>query len=98
MSDLEEGLNLGSSIEPSTAYLAVPYDPLKERENVRGAVALLLIGLMAATIVASFILLWIHPDRSRELHDLLALVFGPLVALVGAATGYYFGAQAADRS
>jgi uncharacterized protein YggT (Ycf19 family) len=62
---------------------------MKARENVRGWIVLSLIGLLAATILVSFILLWIHPDRSKELHDLLALVFGPLVALVGAATGYY---------
>ena len=71
---------------------------MKARESVRGWIALSLIGLLAATIIVSFILLWIHPDRSKELHDLLALVFGPLVALVGAATGYYFGSQAADKS
>ncbi len=98
MIDLDEGFAPALSVAPSAAYLAVPYDPMKARESVRSAVALILIGIMAATIIASFILLWIHPDRSRELHDLLALIFGPLVALVGAAIGYYFGAQAASKS
>lgn len=83
---------------PVTEAKAVRYNPDRVRENMRGLLAIWLIGIMAATIVGSFLLLWIHPDRSKELHELLALVFGPLVALVGAATGYYFGSQSANRS
>lgn len=95
----EEFADFGSTeLEPSPVYQTVPYDPRRYQENVRGIIALFLVGLMAATIAASFILLWIHPDRSKELHDLLALIFGPLVALVGAATGYYFGSRAAEKS
>ena len=94
-----DSLDLGSAAATSFSGIeVVPYAPMKARESVRGLIALSLIGLLAATIIVSFILLWIHPDRSKELHDLLALVFGPLVALVGAATGYYFGSQAADKS
>jgi len=98
--DLSEAvIDLGSAADSTFSGLeVVPFDPMKARENVRGWIALSLIGLLAATIIVSFVLLWIHPDRSKELHDLLALVFGPLVALVGAATGYYFGSQAASKS
>jgi hypothetical protein len=91
-------LDLGSAADTTVSdFRVVPYDPMKAPENVRGWIALSLIGLLAGTILVSFILLWIHPDRSKELHDLLALIFGPLVALVGAATGYYFGSQAAAK-
>ncbi|MDQ2835332.1 MAG: hypothetical protein M3Y50_16635 [Acidobacteriota bacterium] len=95
----EEIADLGSTeLKPSAAYETVPYDPRPQQENVRGIIALFLVGLLAATIAAAFVMLWLHPDRSRELHDLLALTFGPLVALVGAATGYYFGSRAAEKS
>jgi hypothetical protein len=95
----QDSLDLGSAADTSFSGIeVVPYDPMKARENVRGWIALSLIGLLAGTILVSFILLWIHPERSKELHDLLALIFGPLVALVGAATGYYFGSQAATKS
>ena len=96
MSDSE--LELGSaSSDPSPVYDVKKYDPTKTRENFRGAIALVLIALMAVTVAVSLALIWVHPDRSKDLHDLLALVFGPLVALVGTATGYYFGSQAASR-
>jgi hypothetical protein len=94
-----ESLDLGSAADTTFSGIeTIPYDPTKARESVRGWIALSLIALLATTILVSFVLLWIHPDRSKELHDLLALVFGPLVALVGAATGYYFGSQAAVKS
>lgn len=97
MSDSE--LELGSaSSGPSPAYDVKAYDPTKTRENFRGVIALGLIALMAITVFFSLLLVWVHPDRTKELHDLLALVFGPLIALVGTATGYYFGSQAASRN
>lgn len=92
-SDLELG---SASSDPSPGYALQQYDPTETRENFRGTIALGLIALMALTVIVA--LVWRHPDRSKELHDLLALVFGPLVALVGTATGYYFGSQAASRS
>ncbi len=94
-----DSLDLGSAPDIDfIPYEVVPYDPAKARESVRGRIALSLIGLLAATILVSFVLLWMHPDRSKELHDLLALIFAPLVALVGSATGYYFGSQTAGKS
>lgn len=96
MSDAEVELGSASS-DPSPEYAVEAYDPTERRENFRGTIALGLIALMAVTVFVSLLLIWIHPDRSKELHDLLALVFGPLVALVGTATGYYFGSQAASH-
>lgn len=82
-------------IEPTPIARAAPvsYSPDKTRENYRGIIALILIALMAAIIAISFALLWIHPDRNKDLQQFFAVVYGPVVALVGAATGYYFGSQ-----
>ena len=91
----ETSFDLGSaSIDGPPAFQVIPYDPSKDRESVRGWIALSLISLLAVVVLFSFAFTWAHPDRSRDLHDLLALLLGPLVALVGAATGYYFGSQA----
>jgi hypothetical protein len=65
----------------------------RARENIRGIIALGLIALLSAVVVVSLILIWVHPERSKELHELLVLVFGPLIALVGSATGFYFGSK-----
>ena len=82
---------------PIPGPAAVPYNPERARENYRGVIALILIALMGALITASFTLFWIHPDRSKDLQQFFSLIFGPVVALVGAATGYYFGSQSANR-
>src|SRR5689334_4084676 len=82
----------GSEPEPQT----IPYDPSRDRESIRGWIALSLIGLLALVTIASFAFMWRHPGNSKELHDLLEVLYGPLIALVGAATGYYFGAHASQ--
>jgi hypothetical protein len=95
---MEEGLNLGSAeLSPAPTYRTIPYNADKARENVRGLIALWLIVLLASTIALSFFLVWRHPDRDKELHELLGLIFSPLIALVGTATGYYFGSQSSSR-
>ena len=82
---------------PSKPPETLPYDPVKDRENVRGKIAISLIEILAAIILLSFILLAFQPDSSDKLKEILSLVFGPLVALVGAATGYYFGAKSSGK-
>ncbi len=87
-SDSEE-LDLGSAaVDSGPAYKTVRYDPARARESVRGWIALSLIALLAVTIGAAFVFMWLHPGQDKELHDLLAIILGPLVALVGSATGY----------
>jgi hypothetical protein len=92
--DVEDfGLAAAVRLPPTT----VPYDPDKTRENYRGLIAMILISVMSTLIAASFALFWIHPDRSKDLQQFFSLIFGPVVALVGAATGYYFGSQSANK-
>jgi hypothetical protein len=78
-------------------FRKVPLSPEAKRENVRGLLAGSLVLILAAVVFASFAQQWIHPDRDKELHEWMNLVFSPLVALVGAATGFYFGANSARR-
>ena len=79
----------GSVLEPST----VPYNSDEDRERIRGLVALVLIGLLAAVVVGSFIGLATGTIEMKDLKELLTILFGPLIALVGAATGFYFGGK-----
>lgn len=89
-----EELDLGSAtVDSGPAYRTVRYDPARARESVRGWIALSLIALLALIIGASFVFMWLHPDKEKSLHDLLALILGPMIALVGSATGFYFGSQ-----
>lgn len=103
MGDTEENLGSAKQISGSVdaggapAYQRIHLTPEAKRENVRGLLAGSLVLLLAVVILASFAQQWIHPDRDRELHEWMNLVFSPLVALVGAATGFYFGVNSARR-
>jgi hypothetical protein len=91
--------------EPEQSFEAKPYDPAPERENVRGRIALLLIWTLVG-VIAFVVLSAIYSTLgclktddgcSKEVLDLSALriivelVLTPLVGLVGAVTGFYFG-------
>jgi hypothetical protein len=69
------------------------FDPRPGQEVARSRIAYLLIGTLVATIAASFIGLWFNWMTSAELDAVMKLVFGPLVGLVGAVTGFYYGGK-----
>jgi hypothetical protein len=95
--ELDSELPTVGEVAPTTPpQLPVPElrDYTLVRENVRGNIAKSLVLLLWATVVASFVTLWISYsgyDKNTQLKELLTIVFAPIVALVGAATGYYFG-------
>lgn len=88
--DLDQGVD-----EPADAesVRVVDYDPEPARDQVRGQIALYLIAILAAMVVASFLLLYAAPWHTERLVTVLQILFGPVTTLVGAATGYYFGAN-----
>jgi len=80
-----------------------PYDPTRDRENIRGQIALwlvwTLVGLIAATFLfaAGTVLTCGSASCNNQTKDLEAvkvvvqLLLTPLVGLVGAVAGFYFG-------
>jgi hypothetical protein len=98
--DLTNDDNSPESPEP----VVIPYDPEKARDDIRGKLALRLITLLTFIVVAAFVSIWLpvliawskggYIDISMPLKDTLQLLMAPVVGLVGAATGYYFGVSA----
>ncbi len=74
-----------------------PLETIPYTDRVRGRIAERLIWLLTGVVVLAFASLWrIEPaPGAGELKELLTVLFGPLVALVAAAVGYYFGGKAA---
>ena|SRR5712692_5739124 len=75
----------------SGPLLSAPYDPSQDREKMRGQIAGGLVVLLAFVVIVSFVMLCAKCTTSAELKDLLQIALGPIVALVGSATGFYFG-------
>jgi hypothetical protein len=75
---------------------AVPFDPEPQRERIRGRIAQILLGMLGAVILLAFISVWAKFD-AEILRTVLTIIFGPLVTLVSAATGFYYGSRASSR-
>lgn len=66
----------------------------ERREGMRGILAGALVAILAVTTLLGFASVgfdWASPEEAREL---LAILLTPIVGLVGAATGFYFGGNA----
>jgi hypothetical protein len=75
--------------EPNPGAAVVEVGPLESRrEWTRAALAGGLMTLLAAVML---IILLMKP--TQEAKDLLGVVLAPLVGLVGAATGFYYGGK-----
>lgn len=85
---------------PSPAPVEVQdYDPAEDREKVRGRIAQTLVWLLVGVVGVSVLAgIWLASKAEggniETLKMVLELVLTPLVGLVGAVTGFYFGAKA----
>lgn len=91
--DLDAGGKASASLASDDSVKLRDYDPEPVRDQVRGQIALYLIGILALMVAFSFLLLYAAPWHTDRLVTLLQILFGPVATLVGAATGYYFGAN-----
>lgn len=108
--DLTEINPAASGASPDIeAPVEEPYDPAHERENVRGKIALLLVWTMVI-VIGLVMLVGIvtaydchlkdacSPDATdlKSIRSVIELVLTPLIGLVGAVTGFYFGEKSSN--
>jgi hypothetical protein len=72
-----------------------PFDPEPQRERIRGVIALGLLCMLAVVLLLAFISMWLKMD-TEALRTVLTIIFGPLVTLVSAATGFYYGSRSSS--
>ena len=96
--------DLGTPSTTPTPVAPSTYNPVEAQDSARKNIAYALLGITGFIILGGFFLAaWaLSPNQpiSENLKTVLALlnvVFGPIVALLGSATGFYFGANAAER-
>lgn len=63
----------------------------KQRETAREWITKTLVIILGAIIAAAFATIWLDLASIENLVDVLTIIFGPVVTLVGAATGFYYG-------
>ena len=92
MTSQDLGRASGGVSPPSTA----PFDPSPEREKIRGYIALGLVILLAIVVLVPLIALVICREIDGQLEKVIQLLMSPLVGIVGAVIGFYFGGR--DKS
>ena len=83
----------GESLPPPAPGLPLPSAiPVEQqREALRGRIAAWLLAILGFIVVGSFVSLWFGWGETAALTDLLTLLFAPMIGLVGAVTGFYYG-------
>jgi len=74
-------------------YVEQDYDPRPREDVARIIIAVSLVALFVFVIVWFVVVGTINVDKEPVIHNLLQLILSPLVALVSAATGFYFGSK-----
>jgi hypothetical protein len=81
-----------SETQPPAPKVGNDYDPRPHEDGARRTIAYLLIGLLWLIIAAILILLGCGAINVADLKE-FAVVLGPIVTLVSAATGFYYGTK-----
>ncbi|POZ52384.1 hypothetical protein [Methylovulum psychrotolerans] len=68
------------------------YDPRPQEDGARRIIAYLLIGLLWFVVGGMFVLLAFGSIKVIDIKE-FAVVLGPIVTLVSAATGFYYGTK-----
>lgn len=71
-----------------------PYEPTRDREKVRGKIAIWLLTLLILMVVFSFVSIAFKWMDIPTLKSLVEIFFTPLIGLVSAVTGFYYGEKA----
>lgn len=85
---------------PPPIVAPVPFDPARTREAMRGWIAIALLILFGIMLLALIALLWEHFISPDDTIKLAGALIGPIITLLGAVTGFYFGtvSQGGSRS
>ena len=62
------------------------------RERMRGNVAQWILMTLGAVVIGAFVTLWLKIGTIDEVSRLVELIFTPIIGIVGAVTGFYYGA------
>jgi len=73
------------------------YDPRPQEDNARRTIAYLLIGLLWLMVLGILLLLYSGKITVENIKD-FGVVLSPIIALVSAATGFYYGTKSNSTS
>jgi hypothetical protein len=102
ISDIDEAAE-GKQMRSGRFFKERKYDPAKQREDMRGLVTRRLLWVFCAMVAAPWLVFLVMLLATKgnvnvslnAVKEITAIVLTPVVGLVGAATGFYFGERMA---
>ena len=91
--DLDYTKDISGADQVSALQVGDEYDPRPQEDGARRTIAYLLIGLLWLIVSGILILLSFGSIAVGEIKD-FGVVLSPIIALVSAATGFYYGTKA----
>jgi hypothetical protein len=88
---------VGDRSPAAKGFDLVPYDPRPHEDSARRRIAYALIAILAAVVFWMLLLLHCEVIAVGDLKE-FAVILGPLVTLVSAATGFYYGTKSGGPS
>jgi hypothetical protein len=88
----KEKIDPQTIIEPP--FEEKPYDPKPQEDKARRWIAFILLFILGTIVIWTLILVTVNPTYLDTVSKLLQIILGPVIALVSAATGFYFGSKA----
>ena len=79
--------------DPPIAVVEQDYDSRPQEDAARRNIAYILLAILAAICVATFWFIFAKFDKVEDLVSVLQIIFSPIIALVAAATGFYYGTK-----
>ncbi len=86
------GLSGRQTARPSKIE-AEPYDPRPQEDQARRNIAYCLIGLLFILCLGTFATVWWTKIPVEDTLKIVQILLGPVIALVSAATGFYYGTK-----
>jgi hypothetical protein len=66
----------------------------EKQEDARRALAIILVLIFAGEVLGAMLALWTsNSPPINDIKEILTMILGPTVALVGSAMGFYFGTR-----
>lgn len=81
-----------SNYDQPSPHVGNDYDPRPQEDNARRIIAYMLIGLLWFIVLGIFLLLGFDKINIEDIKD-FGVVLSPIIALVSAATGFYYGTK-----
>lgn len=93
-SDADDSLDFtGDDVKPENEIQKpLEYDPRPIEDGARRNIAYALIAILGFLIIAIIELLWSKKINLTDLKE-FAVILGPIITLVSAATGFYYGTK-----